>query len=317
MKVLALALLLLGWSVTIHAQVATQSYLRDNPDDKVQEIIKSAEEHFNLGQRNLIDGKSAAARREFDKAVDTVLESDFDIRSNPRLQRYYLELVELIHRYEAQAASKSETAVGFAEQKFEPSPLDALSKIVLNGTESSVKVSSSCQLRLPQSPMVRGLKLGQQRKDVEAHIEGLHVPRGDKFGVALVAIEKRSLLKDSRRNSLLVNALSVGLQFTDERMSTIWLDYDNSIRWKDADEFRAAIKERLNLPGRWVPMNSYRNAIFCEGFVVVAGIERNPYLVIIDLEAGKVVAARQVEEKRRAFEQRQREAEAKKKAFKP
>ncbi len=39
-----------------------------------------------------------AARTEFDKAVDAVLESGMDVRSNPKLQTFYLQLVERVYR---------------------------------------------------------------------------------------------------------------------------------------------------------------------------------------------------------------------------
>src|SRR5947209_12401627 len=153
-------------AVSLRAQAPTQSYLRNTPseiereDPRVQSIIARADEHFKLGELNLKDNKRQAAREEFDKAVDAVLESGMDVRSNPRLQHYYLVLVENIYRYEVPqgaparqqqgGASFVEVAqggnsqmpdtpqVGFTEQKFEPSPLDELSKIELNDTEKNV-----------------------------------------------------------------------------------------------------------------------------------------------------------------------------------
>ena len=143
-------------SVSLQAQVPQQSYLRNTPseiereDPRVNKIVEDAEKHFRLGELNLKDQKRQAAREEFDKAVDTVLESGMDVRSNPRLNRYYVELVERVYRYEVpQAVPVSRPAqsdasfvtvaqqtgnfqapapveVGFVEQKFEPSPLDAL-----------------------------------------------------------------------------------------------------------------------------------------------------------------------------------------------
>jgi membrane-bound lytic murein transglycosylase D len=150
---------------SLRAQTPTQSYLRNTPSDieredpRVNSIITRAEEHFKLGKLNLNDQKRQAAREEFDKAVDTVLESGMDVRSNPRLQRYYLELVERVYREEvpqgvpaqqqngasfvnvAQTDGQQQPAVaqvGFVDQKFEPSPLDELSKITLNEKESNV-----------------------------------------------------------------------------------------------------------------------------------------------------------------------------------
>src|SRR3712207_3389680 len=146
-----LAALLLP-TAALQAQVSSQSYLRNTPneiereDPRVQSIIDRAEQHYKLGELNLRDGKRQPAREEFDKAVDSVLESGMDVRSNPRLQRYYLELVERVYRMEVpqgvpsqqqqggaqfvevaqngqQTGTPAPPQVGFAEQKFEPSPL--------------------------------------------------------------------------------------------------------------------------------------------------------------------------------------------------
>jgi membrane-bound lytic murein transglycosylase D len=160
----ALLAALLTPTVTLRAQVSSQSYLRNTPSDierddpRVQSIIERAENHFKLGELNLKDGKRQPAREEFDRAVDSVLESGMDVRSNPKLQRYYLELVERVYRVEVpqgvpgrvdgaafvevaqtgQQATPAPPQVGFAEQKFEPSPLDELSKIVLTKEEEKV-----------------------------------------------------------------------------------------------------------------------------------------------------------------------------------
>ena len=178
-------------SVTVRAQVSTQSYLRNTPseierdDPRVQAVINNAEDHFKKGELNLQDNKRQAAREEFDKAVDTVLESGMDVRSNPRLNRYYLELVERVYRKEVpqgaplpaqngaamQQVALNDTQtpevaqVGFAEQKFEPSPLDELSKIVLNDTETKIsdkdvaeaeQIKNTLDFKFSLNPLVLG-----------------------------------------------------------------------------------------------------------------------------------------------------------------
>lgn len=158
------ALLAAVLAPSLQAQTPTQSYLRNTPSDieredpRVNSIIARAEEHFKLGKMNLNDQKRQAAREEFDRAVDTVLESGMDVRSNPRLQRYYLELVERVYREEvpqgmpAQPSGPSfvnvasndtqqqpaPSQVGFVEQKFEPCTCDELAKVELNEKESNV-----------------------------------------------------------------------------------------------------------------------------------------------------------------------------------
>src|SRR5437899_5842191 len=72
----------------------------EKTDVRVSQIIARAEDHFRKGKLNLDDNKREAARDEFDKAVDTILESGLNVRESQRLQPFYLELVERIYREE-------------------------------------------------------------------------------------------------------------------------------------------------------------------------------------------------------------------------
>ena len=156
-------------AVCVYGQVpAGGSSARDIPtavqqsDDQVSKVITTAEDHFRKGKLNLEDNKRDQARDEFDKAVDSILESGLDVRASQRLQGFYLELVERIYREEVPLSrtpvqanvsalvaqnSNSGTAtpqksepsqIGFREQRFEPSPLDELSKLVLTDDEKNV-----------------------------------------------------------------------------------------------------------------------------------------------------------------------------------
>jgi membrane-bound lytic murein transglycosylase D len=135
-------------------------------DVRAQQVIGRAEDHYKRGKLNLDDNRREQARDEFDKAVDVILESGMDVRANQRLQTYYLELVERIYRLEVpnqpyvqpvqqggllasnvvpvstggggQVKEQQIAQVGFREQKFEPSPLDELSKLVLTEAEQTV-----------------------------------------------------------------------------------------------------------------------------------------------------------------------------------
>jgi len=163
----ALIAVIVSPSAGVLAQTSSQSYLRSTPsevereDPRVAQLVERSEKHFNQGRLNLADNKREQARDEFDKAVDTILESGMDIRSNPRLRDFYLQLVERVYREEVPstrlqtASGRVEIAsviqqqgappvkaqmpqVGFRDQKFEPSPLDELSKLVLTDAERNV-----------------------------------------------------------------------------------------------------------------------------------------------------------------------------------
>ncbi|MGQ0763108.1 MAG: transglycosylase SLT domain-containing protein [Acidobacteriota bacterium] len=160
-------------------------------EPRVDQIIERANDHFRKGKLNLEDNKREQARDEFDKAVDTILMSGMDVRSSQRLQTYYLELVERIYREEvpltqiapnatpvvaqAPADAKAEGVeiaqaqpkpqqIGFVQQGFEPSPLDALSKLILTEEEKTVtaeqlanseQVKNSLDFKFTMNPLVQ------------------------------------------------------------------------------------------------------------------------------------------------------------------
>ena len=169
---------LVASAASTFAQIPVASSARTIPTEveqsegRIAQIMARAEDHFRKGKLNLEDNKREQARQEFDKAVDSILESGFDVRASQRLQTYYLELVERIYREEvpqqlpvapssvnAQLVAQNTqdqtqkpsppSPVGFRDQKFEPSPLDDLSKLVL--TDSEKEVSGEDLVALEQS----------------------------------------------------------------------------------------------------------------------------------------------------------------------
>ena len=168
----------------IQAQGLGASSAREIPNEvqkaepRVDQLIERSEAFFKQGKLNLEDNKRDAARSDFDKAVDEILMSGMDVRGNQKLQKYYLELVERIYREEvpvlqmqqqqqpvapviAQDAATAKTdkveqvaklqepkqvQIGFRQQGFDPSPLDPLSKLILNDTEKKVSDSEIAEL---------------------------------------------------------------------------------------------------------------------------------------------------------------------------
>jgi membrane-bound lytic murein transglycosylase D len=173
----ALITALVATAASSYAQIPAASSARSIPTEveqseaRIAQIIARAEDHFRKGKLNLDDRKREQARDEFDRAVDAILESGYDVRASQKLQTYYLELVERIYREEvplqqpvntstmlvAQNTQTQEPAtqnatppqIGFRDQKFEPSPLDELSKLVL--TEREKEVSGEDLLALEQA----------------------------------------------------------------------------------------------------------------------------------------------------------------------
>ncbi|HZH34874.1 MAG TPA: lytic transglycosylase domain-containing protein, partial [Pyrinomonadaceae bacterium] len=134
-------------------------------DAQIDAVITKAEAFFREGEIHLRDRQLMQAREKFDKSVETILLSGLPVRSFPKLQKYYAELIERVYRLEVPnqvpasqiaqqtpsatspdtvVSSATETAkidipqIGFGDQKFEVSPLDELAKLELTPEEQTI-----------------------------------------------------------------------------------------------------------------------------------------------------------------------------------
>src|SRR5688500_20356362 len=86
----ALLAALVASAASSYAQIPAASSARAIPTEveqseaRVTQVIARAEDHLRKGKLNLEDSKREQARQEFDKAVDSILESGFDVRASQR-----------------------------------------------------------------------------------------------------------------------------------------------------------------------------------------------------------------------------------------
>jgi hypothetical protein len=93
-------------------------------DDQVSALIATSDQHFKSGQKQLEDGHFEAARQEFNRAVDVLIESPFGARTEPRIREFFDRLVDRISTYEVKALAEGD---GFTDQKkAEPASIDEL-----------------------------------------------------------------------------------------------------------------------------------------------------------------------------------------------
>ena len=87
---------------------------------KIQALIGRAENSYNSGVANYNANRLDAARADFDNAVDAMLSSGFDLKSDPQLSDEFEHLVDAINSLELVALKQGN---GFSP-KVEPAPLD-------------------------------------------------------------------------------------------------------------------------------------------------------------------------------------------------
>ena len=104
------------------ATVATAP-ARAEDTDRTQALIAASDLHFALGQQELAVGHLYRARAEFDRALDTLLESPDGARTEARLREHFDRLVDRISVLELSALA---TGDGFTETRSEPASIDTL-----------------------------------------------------------------------------------------------------------------------------------------------------------------------------------------------
>jgi membrane-bound lytic murein transglycosylase D len=86
-------------------------------------LIAASNDHFKAGQRELEQGHFDAAKVEFDRAVDMLLESSYGARIEPRIREHFDRLVDRISAYDVKALAEGD---GFTEKKYEAASIDQL-----------------------------------------------------------------------------------------------------------------------------------------------------------------------------------------------
>jgi len=89
-------------------------------------LIEQVKAKFASGEANYKAGHLVAARRDFDDAVDWMLESGYDPNSDPALQEVFHDITDKVYAYELQAFRAGD---GFTEAPAVPAPIDEVAEM--------------------------------------------------------------------------------------------------------------------------------------------------------------------------------------------
>jgi membrane-bound lytic murein transglycosylase D len=110
------------WS---HGRQAPASLLPMIPDGRTL-LVARVQEKFASGEQNFKAGHLDAARRDFNDAVDWMLESGYDPNGDPRLSELFRHVVDSVYTYELQAFRAGD---GFQETPAVPAPIDEVAEM--------------------------------------------------------------------------------------------------------------------------------------------------------------------------------------------
>jgi membrane-bound lytic murein transglycosylase D len=133
-----------------------QSQAAPSAADPVADLIDRAEREYQEGVANYHAGNSASAKQNFDNALNALLSSNLDIRSDERLQKEFDHIVEGVNQlYPGGTAADSEQAQD-NQQKSEPAPIDQTNDAT-NGlapaADASVRAKAEAEIKHTRSDL--------------------------------------------------------------------------------------------------------------------------------------------------------------------
>ena len=148
-----------AWSANAQKKVQTPSLAScdaQNPQQpaaqpanpREQQIIAAAERAYSSGMSNYHSGNLAAAKRDFDTAVDTMLSSGLDIKSNPQLSDEFEHIVDAVNALEMDALKQGN---GFAPP-MEQTPVDVANDVTFP-VDPNIRAAAEAEIKTTQSDL--------------------------------------------------------------------------------------------------------------------------------------------------------------------
>ncbi|MBT9331461.1 lytic transglycosylase domain-containing protein [Paracidobacterium acidisoli] len=114
-----------------------------------QQLIDTVEKAWQTGMQNYQQGHAAAAKANFDYAVDLMLTSGLDIRNDPALSAEFDRIVDAENTQELDALRQKTNA---ASQAAEPAPVDIANDVTFP-VDPNVKAQAEAELKVTQSDL--------------------------------------------------------------------------------------------------------------------------------------------------------------------
>ena len=158
---------------------------------------------------------------------------------------------------------------------------------------------------LPAAPELLGFRLGMTKDDIKQRVPQTKFGHADHFGVSKTTINP--YFDETIDKSKFPSVRSVSLDLLDDKLTSIWIGYDETFKAHTPEEFVPLISKSLQLDGNWSSWKSKGQQLRCADFqVIVTTVAGGPSFRLLDIAADDLVA-----ERRQAKEEQDALAEAK------
>lgn len=144
---------------------------------------------------------------------------------------------------------------------------------------------------LASAPELFGFRLGMTKEQVKTLMPQTHFGKTDGFGVSKTTINPGFDPKIDATK--FADVRSISLELLDERLTSIWIGFEETYKIQDLIEFAAAISKSLKLPDAWSAYRGRGQQMRCADFQLIATtVARGPSIRIFDLSADDTIASR-------------------------
>jgi hypothetical protein len=158
---------------------------------------------------------------------------------------------------------------------------------------------------IPAAPELLGFRLGMTKDEIKAHVPQTQFGRTDDFGISKTTINPYFDPKIDKTK--FDGVRSISLDVLDQKLTSLWIGYDENFKAKNVEEFVKLITQSLQLQAaNWSSWRSRGQQMRCADFqLIVTMVAGGPTLRVLDTAAEETVAAR-----RQAKEEQDSMAEA-------
>ncbi len=119
--------------------------------DAVADLIARTEKEYQAGMANYAAGRVEDAKQNFDNALNALLGSNLDVRSDERLQTEFDRIVAGVNKLYPGGTAEAETPQE-AQQKTEPAPIDETNGIT-PAADAGVKAKAQAEIKNTRSDL--------------------------------------------------------------------------------------------------------------------------------------------------------------------
>jgi hypothetical protein len=158
-------------------------------------------------------------------------------------------------------------------------------------TQSAPAQCTKKAAELPAAPELYGFRLRMTKEQIKTLVPQTRFGHTDDFGVAKTTINPH--FDSSIDQTKYEGVRSISLDLLDERLTSIWIGFEESYKVHTEEEFVKLISQSLQVPANWSSHRSRGRQLRCADFqLIVTTVARGPSFRLFDVSAEDTIAAR-------------------------